>query len=38
MSNACSLYMTQLVGGKKTIFNNLSKLIELKFIAITWPQ
>ena len=36
MSNA-SLHMTQLAG-KETIFNNLSKLIELKLISTTWPQ
>ena len=24
--------------GKETIFNSLSKLIQLKFISTTWPQ
>ena len=39
MTNASSLYMTKLAG-KKTIFNNLSKLvlIELMFTSTTWPQ
>ena len=37
MNNACSLYMNQLAG-EETIFDNLSKIIQLKFISTTWPQ
>ena len=38
MSNAYfSLYKTH-PAGKETIFKNLSKKIELKFISTTWPQ
>ena len=34
MSNGSSLYLTRLTG-KKIIFNNMSKIIELKLISTT---